>query len=248
MVKKQVILVFLVMVSLFAFTACTAELRIVQGSGNLVTERRQVSNFDSIELSGSGQVIVTQNGSEGLLIETDDNVMEYIDAKVEDGVLKLGLKTGIQTGVNVQSHTRLVFYVEIEKLNSLTTSGSGKIESDRVSTGRLSLSVSGSGAIQIANLSASDVTADLSGSGEIDLAGEVDLQDIAISGSGSYSAGDVCSQAVQVKVSGSGSATVCATGTLDADLSGSGSVDYYGSPEVTLSGSGSGRVNRLGDD
>jgi len=248
MVKKPVYHTFLVLLALLTLTACTAELRVIQGSGNLITEVRQVSNFDSIELSGSGQVIVTQNGSEGLSIETDDNVMDHVEAKVENGTLKLGLVTGISTGVNVQSHTRLVFYVDIDKLNSLTTSGSGKIEADRVSTGALSLSVSGSGAIQIANLSASDVTADLSGSGKIDLAGEVNLQDIAISGSGSYSAGDVCSQAVQVKVSGSGSATVCATGTLDADLSGSGSVDYYGSPEVNMSGSGSGRVNRLGDD
>lgn len=248
MFKKPVFFIFLIVVVLLTLTACSAELRVIQGSGNLITEIRQVSNFDSIELSGSGQVIVTQNGREALSIETDDNVMEYVEAKVENGTLKLGLVTGIPTGTNVQSHTRLVFYVDIDQLNSLATSGSGKIEADRVSTGALSLSVSGSGAIQIADLSASDVTADLSGSGKIDLAGEADLQDIAISGSGSYSAGDICSQSVEVRISGSGNATVCATGTLDADVSGSGSVDYYGSPEVNMSGSGSGKVTRLGDD
>ena len=60
----------------------------------MITETRQVSNFDSIELSGSGDVIVTQGGSESLAIETDDNVMKYVKAEVEGRTLKLGFEEG----------------------------------------------------------------------------------------------------------------------------------------------------------
>jgi len=226
-------------------TACNA--RVIQGSGNLITETRQVSNFDRIDLSGAGKVIITQDGGESLSIETDDNVMEYIKAEVEGGTLKLGLVTGISTGFNVQSTTRLVFYVGVDDLTGLTTSGSGEIKSERIETNQLEATVSGSGAIRIADLSASEVKADISGSGEVNLAGEVAVQDADISGSGKYLTGDMCSESVRVSVSGSGSATVCATETLDTDVSGSGSVNYYGSPSISSSDSGSGKINSLGE-
>jgi len=248
MVKKKFYLVVLVLVTLLSVTACNTGLRVIQGSGNVITETRQVSNFDSIELSGSGEVILTQGNGESLTIETDDNVMEYIEAKVENGTLKLGLVTGIPTGANVQKFTRLIFYVGVDDLNGLSTSGSGQIASEAIETDHFDLSVSGSGTIQIDALLASEVRADISGSGGISLGGDVTIQDVDVSGSGNYEAGEVCSASVKVSVSGSGNATICATEQLDASVSGSGNVNYYGSPQINVSDSGSGNVNRMGDN
>ncbi len=248
MYKKRYFSVVLQLLAILTVTACNVRVRVIQGSGNVITETRQVSSFDSIDLSGSGEVIVTQGGSESLTIETDDNVMQYVRAEVEGGTLKLGLVTGIQTGVNVQSTSRLVFYVGVDDLKGLNISGSGHIESDGVDTNSLGAVVSGSGNIQIAELSASEVKTEISGSGEINLAGDVSAQNVTISGSGKYQGGDLCSETVKVSVSGSGNATVCATESLDADVSGSGSVNYYGQPSsINTSGSGSGKINSLGE-
>lgn len=247
MFKKRYLNGLLLAIAVSALTACTANVSVIQGSGNVIVETRQVSNFNSIDLSGSGEVIVTQGGSESLTIETDDNVMEYVEAEVEGGTLKLGLVTGIPTGVNVQSTTTLVFYVGVDDLTRLSTSGSGMFESDSIESDHLELSVTGSGGIQIDDIAANELKADVSGSGEINLTGDVVAQDVAISGSGVYQAGDICSETVGVSVSGSGSATVCARGTLDAEVSGSGSVNYYGSPSVITSESGSGKINSLGE-
>jgi len=247
MYKKKSLLFLLSLVVILTLTACNTGLRVIKGSGNVITETRQVSNFDSIELSGSGEVILTQGSSESLTIETDDNVMEYIEAKVENGTLKLGLVTGFPTGVNIQTYTRLIFYVSANNLTGLSTSGSGQIETDNIEADRLDLSVSGSGTIQITDLLASELRADISGSGGINLGGDVAVQDVDVSGSGNYEAGEVCSASVKVSVSGSGNAIVCAIETLDASVSGSGNVNYYGSPEINVSDSGSGNVNHLGD-
>jgi predicted small secreted protein len=247
MCKKRY-LIFLLLLAIFTVTACNFKARVIQGSGNVITEARQVSNFDSVDLSGSGQVIVTQNGSESLSVETDDNVMEYVKAEVEGGTLKLGLVTGTQTGVNIQSFSRLVFYVGVDNLKSLTVSGSGSVKSSRVKTDSLEAKVSGSGGIQIADLSTGEVKADISGSGKIDLAGNVTGQQITIGGSGNYLGGDLCGESVKVSVSGSGNGTVCATERLDADVSGSGSVNYYGQPSsINRSSSGSGKIISLGE-
>lgn len=241
MCKKRLLLVLLLLVTVLTVTACST--RIVRGSGDLITETRQVSNFDSIVLNGSGDVIITQGGSESLTIETDDNVMGHVTAEVEGRTLKLGFKPG----VNIISYTRLVFNVGVDDLTGLSISGSGDIESDMLETDRLDAKISGSGDIQIADLTTGEVNAEISGSGEIDLVGDIAAQDVRISGSGNYLAGDVCSGSVRVSISGSGDATVCATETLDANISGSGSVNYYGRPSVNSSSSGSGDINYLGE-
>jgi hypothetical protein len=238
--KNRPYAVLLLFVALLTVTACNA---VIEGSGDLITETRKVSNFDRIDLSGSGEVIVTQGGSESLTIETDDNVMEHVKAEVEDGTLHLGFESGIR----IISPSRLVFAVGVDDLNSLSISGSGDVESDRIETDRLEAEVTGSGDIMIADLMAVEVMAEISGSGEIHLAGDADAQNVSISGSGQYRAGDLCSESVEVTISGSGDATVCAAETLVSDISGSGSVAYYGSPSINSSGSGSGKINSLGD-
>ena len=246
--QKRFLTIALLVAAILTVSACNVGVRVIQGSGDVITEDRQVTNFDRIALEGSGEVIITQGGSESLTVETDDNVMEYVKSEVEGGTLTLGLVTGIPTGVNVQSTTRLIFYVGVDDLTGLSISGSGDIEAKTIETERLDASISGSGNVRISNLAAGEVSADVSGSGEVDLfGGEAAEQDVSISGSGKYLAGDLCGAMVKVSLSGSGEATVCATDTLDADISGSGDVNYYGHPSINISGSGSGQLNNLGE-
>ncbi len=239
--KKTLLLVPALLAAAMLLGACN--LRTIRGSGDVISETRPVSNFDQVALSGSGQLIITQGSGEFLTIETDDNVMEHIEAEVVGGTLRLGFVNGI----NIISTTRLVFYVGLDEINGLSVSGSGDVEADRIESDRLEIEVSGSGEVRIADLAAGDVNADISGSGEISLDGQADSQSIQISGSGKYLAGNVCSNRVEVGVSGSGDTTVCALETLIADVSGSGSISYYGQPAVDFSGSGSGNIQSLGE-
>lgn len=239
--NKRLALILVSGMALLALTACNAA--VINGSGNLVTETREVSGFDSIDLSGSGEVIITQGSGETLTVETDDNVMEHVESEVRNGTLHLGFKPGI----NLIDVTQLVFTVGVDDLTAVSVSGSGDVETDQLSTDRLDLKVSGSGDVQIGDLATDELTIAISGSGDIDLAGQATIQDIAISGSGKYQAGDLASQSVNIDISGSGTATVWASETLDADISGSGTVNYYGRPAVDSSQSGSGDLNSLGE-
>jgi len=238
---KRLLLVPLFMVIFLLATACNT--RFIRGSGDVVSETREVSGFDGISLSGTGEVIVTQNGNQSLTIETDDNVIEQIEARVENGELKIGVKSGF----SILSTTRLIFYVEVDELKNVTISGSGDIESESIESDYFGAEISGSGDVQISDLTAVEVYTSISGSGEVDLAGKAANQDVSISGSGKYRAGDLCSESIEVTISGSGDATVCATESLVSEISGSGSVKYYGHPTVDMSGSGSGKVTSLGE-
>lgn len=216
----------------------------IRGSGNMVTEPRDVSGFDRVSLSGTGEVVITQGDEESLTVETDDNIMPYVITEVSGGTLHLALDAERARSI---SPTRLRFTVAVRDLAGLEVSGSGSATSTGIDTERLDVEVSGSGDVRIDSLTAEAVGVQISGSGDVELRGEVTGQDININGSGEYIAGDLRSQTARVAVSGSGDATVWVTESLDASVSGSGSVNYYGTPQTRVSGDDSEDINRLGD-
>jgi len=86
---KKTLIVSVMLVSLLA-ASCVV--KTIEGSGDIETEARQVSGFDSIELSHMGDVYLTQGETEGLTVRADDNLLEYIVTEVVNGTLKLGVK------------------------------------------------------------------------------------------------------------------------------------------------------------
>lgn len=229
---------------LLALTGCTFApgWKTVAGDGKIVSQARDVSQFNEVSVSGSGELSVTQGTEESLTIETDENLLPLITSEVSHGHLSIGPKD-----VNLRPSKSIRYSLKLKNLDALKLSGSVNAQVAAIKTEALVLGISGSGRIQMAQLQAKQLTAHISGSGDTAAAGEVERQDIHISGSGSHQAPELkCSQA-EVQISGSGNTTLLVKDTLNAHISGSGSVEYYGSPQVTRHVSGSGRVSHLGD-
>ena len=216
----------------------------VLGSRTIISENRNVSGFDRLQVNGSGDLTIIQDGTEALNIETDDNVMQYVTSKVQGGTLTIGLEV---PGLRAVIPSRLRLTLHVRDLSGLSTSGSWNVTSAFLQAGSLDIAVSGSGKVTIRSLTADKLTVDISGSGATDLAGKVSTQDVSISGSGSYNAGGLQTLVSRVAVSGSGNVTTWATGTLDAGISGMGTISYYGSPQVTFDQSGAGKIKSLGN-
>jgi hypothetical protein len=62
------------------------------GSGNVISESRSVTDFTGVELSGSGKLIIEQSDVESLTITADDNLLPDLTAEVRDSRLLLGTK------------------------------------------------------------------------------------------------------------------------------------------------------------
>ena len=92
--KRGLLVISVLLAAMVGMTACDA--MAVNGSGDLITEVREVSGFDSIDLDGSGEVIITQGAGETLTVETDDNLMEHVETEVRGDTLHLGFKPGIR--------------------------------------------------------------------------------------------------------------------------------------------------------
>ena len=191
-----------------------------KGSGVVKTESRTVSGFEAVRLEGSGDVTITQTGSESLTIEADDNILPKLTSDVVDGTLVLGVKKD----ETISPSHPIKYTVTVAKLTGIALAGSGNIDARPITTGTLSV--------------------DLSGSGNTTVQGQAMSQAVSIAGSGNYRGQDFATGSAKVDISGSGSVTVRVQDTLDVRIAGSGSVTYYGDPKVTQNVSGSGSVQR----
>jgi hypothetical protein len=239
---KWVWLVTVLVVLVLVGQGC--DIKVVRGSGAVIEEEREVNDFDSVLLTGMGNVYVELGDEETLTIEAEDNLLKHLKSKVKGRTLEIGT----DDNVNLHPQEPINFYLTVKELDSVEISGSGDVRLPEWLAGSFSIAISGSGDVRIDSLNANWLDVEISGSGHADISGgQVEKQNIEISGSGDYRARDLeCSRA-EVRVSGSGEATVWALDELEIDISGSGDVYYVGDPHVEKEVSGSGDIERIGD-
>ena len=207
-----------------------------QGSGNIITEEREVSAFNKIHLKGSGKVFLTPGEKQTLVIKTDDNIMPLIETTVS------GDKLTISHGKHHLRPTVFEVYITLEKLEGVRISGSGDIiGTGRFVTDTFYAEISGSGDVDL-EVETGKLASKISGSGAIRLAGKAEGYTVSISGSGEINTFDVEAKNVTVKISGSGDCRVHAVESLDTKISGSGDVYYKGRPRINTKISGSGSL------
>lgn len=235
--KKLSFLLTIIAVSLIAISlsACGGEIK---------TESREVSGFNSVSISTFGEMQIRQGSTESLTIQAPSDYLRYLETSVENNTLIISTRRGF-IGAPVR---RVIYTLTVKDLKSLSFSGAGAIKIlDGLQSQNFSLNLSGAGSIEIDSLNADSLTLNFSSAGAIVIAGKVDKQSVNLSGVGSYEAGDLESKSVSINLTGAGSATVWATGSLNVTLSGVGSISYYGSPQVSQNISGLGSVNSKGE-
>ena len=192
----------------------------VTGSGSLRTESREVPAFSVIELTGDGDVVIEQNGTESLSIEAEDNLLPDLTSGVSGGTLRLGTRDGVSL-----SPTRPITYrISVDDLAGIRLTGSGSVTAAGITTPALST--------------------DISGSGDITIDGSATSQTVTLSGSGDYRAGHLVTQSSTAAIAGSGTIAVQVLDVLEVGISGSGDVSYTGDPRVSQDISGSGELRR----
>jgi hypothetical protein len=225
----------------FLLTACGV--RTIRGSGEVIVEDRDVSGFDQVILAGLGEVFITQGDEESLTIETDDNLMEYIESEVRGG--KLYLEFAQNT--NLDPTDTIKYRLNVVNLVGIESSGVGSFSIQSLDTQSFDIAFSGAGKIVVDSLTAGELSIEIRGTGDIELAGEVDSQAITISGAGRYRAPDLKSNVAEVRIAGVGSVIMWVVDSLDVKIEGGGQVDYFSSPVVTKDIEGGGKVQGLGE-
>jgi hypothetical protein len=214
----------------------------VQGKGAIKRQERSVGHFTGLAVSLPGDVEVRSGNSEGISIETEDNLLPLIETVVEDGTLQIRGKrhTSIRT-----KHLKIV--VQVRELDRVALTGSADVEVDQMRAPQVRLDVGGSGEIKVRRVESENVSVNLGGSGELEVGGgSARSLAVSVAGSGAVDLARLRTDTANVTVAGSGDARLWVRNALSLTVAGSGNVEYYGDPQVSKSVLGSGGMRRLG--
>ena len=217
----------------------------VRGSGNVVTEIRDVSDFTSIKLDYPAQVTVTQGESVSVKVEADDNLLPGLQTRVRNDTLEIFYR--VEDGEYVNATRAVKITIVVKDLKDVDFSSAGDLTVNGLDVDSLEISISGAGSLEVNDLTANKFGVDQSGAGSMTVSGKADDFTLNISGFGSFNGKDLQTNTASVNLSGAGSATIWVEDELDANVSGVGSVNYYGSPSVSKNVSGVGSVSRSGE-
>ena len=215
--KKGIVSTFSLVLLSFILLACDGGNKLV-GSGNSISETREINGVDSVRLEGVGELVITMGNEESLVIEGDDNIVDKITSKVSGGTLVISQE---RKTFSFKPKSDLIFHVTLTQLDKVTLDGAGNV---------------------VLNDLSSDIELELNGAGGAKANGAVDSQKVAINGVGSYEASQLISKQAKLTIDGAGSAQIHATQSLDVTIDGAGSVTYSGEPALTKEINGAGSV------
>jgi len=227
--KKLGIIIFVVALligvafsSLFSFGKASARFinfsfNSIAGSGVAATENRNLSGFKGIDVGGVFQVEVTAGKDFSVVVEADDNLLQYVKTEVSGDVLK------ISSTERLKSSTPMRIRISAPDIESVEGSGACKIS--------------------VADLKSSELRVDTSGASKINLTGEASSLTIDVSGASNIDAANLKAENATVDASGASKVEVFVTGKLVSEASGASKIGYAGNPtSVAKDTSGAGKV------
>ena len=214
--------------------------QVVVGSKNIITQEKQLSAYDRIEVLGSYNVIFTDGEVGKIKIKAPDNILPLIQTEVSDGLLKIG------AGKNrYKVKEPIIIYVPVDsRLKQVDIKGSADIYSEKnLETKALNVDIYGSGDVRL-QVEASSLALKIDGSGDIRVGGKTDNLSININGSGDVEVPNLKAEKAAISISGSGDVSAYVTEDVDISIAGSGDVIIKGNPKkIKQKINGSGRVN-----
>jgi hypothetical protein len=240
MFKNKTLVVFLVLTLSLACTFLSPTT--ITGSGNVVTQKEPITDFDRVDISHSFEVAISQGEGFSVVIRVDDNLVEHLNVVKSGDSLKIGLKPARSYNFR---NAILEAEVTMPELTGLDLSGASNVTITGFSSAEaLSVGLSGSSSLH-GDIEAGDASIKLSGSSDVTLNGSAGDLTIDASGSSDANLGDFPVADADVKLSGSSTATVNPSGRLDVSASGASNVYYLGDPTLgKINTSGSSTVER----
>jgi hypothetical protein len=177
----------------------------VEGSGVMVTVKREVADFTNVQLDGAFAATITCQGKKQVEITGDDNIVPLVKTEVKEGLLHVYAEKSFST------KQLLKVAIGMQVLDKLVVSGANDVQVDKVK----------SAALQI----------DASGSSIVTVTGKVKSLSSELSGAANLNAGKLEAETVGINISGAGNADVHASQKLDARIMGAGAVVYGGNPK-----------------
>jgi len=194
------------------------------------TEIRDVNNFSAIKVSTGIDLYLTMGNSEEVKIVADDDIIDRIITKVENGTLRIYMKKNnlFNWGFN---KTRKA-YVTVKELKALHASSGSDVHSENTLRGESLEIKASSGSDVKLDVVYKNLSLDASSGSDAKLTGKAKTFEAEASSGSDITAGNLESVICKVKASSGSDATINVTDELYARVSSGADVRYYGNPSV----------------
>jgi hypothetical protein len=211
------------------------------GNGNVVTEERFISeDFDKVKGSAGLDVYLTEGSENKVVVEADENLLEFIETEVNNG--RLTVTTTRNIGRN-RSKKVYVTYIKLEEVAA--SSGADVIVNSVLKNETISLDVS-SGADLEAEVFAREVFAESSSGADLKVTGKATSLRANSSSGSEIDAKELLVINCNADASSGADITVNVKEKLRTEASSGGTINYYGNPEtVSNNDSRSGKVRKM---
>ena len=212
--------------------SCNANLNLgdgIDGSGNVVTEKRTIeAPFTKIDASTGVEVIVEQGATTEVEVEVDDNLMEHIVTRVENGTLI------VKIDGNINTMESAIVRVSTKTIEGLESSSGATIRSKNTLKGTNLALKSSSGSTINTDLEYEKVSSESTSGSEIKLSGKALTLDTKSSSGSEIDAKDLAANEITAQSTSGSNTTVNPIVLLNAKASSGSSIDYVKEPKKVV--------------
>jgi putative autotransporter adhesin-like protein len=211
-------------------------------------QKRNVSGFHAIRISGGIDLYLNQGGDEAVAISASDpEVRDHIRTEVENGVLKIYLENKDWHFFDHFRNVKMKAYVSVKQLDAMDASGGSDIFiQDILRSDRLKVGLSGGSELK-GQVAIGDLSLDQSGGADVFIKGTASNLSVLASGGSDLHAYDLSSDVCKVHSSGGSDVQITVNKELNVSASGGSDVYYKGACSVRqLSASGGSDVIKKG--
>ena len=221
-----------------SLTSCNGNLNLIdgiEGSGNVITEKRNIeSPFTKIHASTGVEVVLEQGAPSKIEVEVDDNLMKYIVTKVENGTLIVKIEG------NINSMESAIVHVKTTTINGLESSSGASIRSKSTLKGTNLTVKTSSGSSINTDLEYEKVESESSSGSEITLSGKALIVKTNSSSGSTINAQELAANEITAESTSGSNTTVNPIVLLNAKASSGSSIVYVKDPKKVIKEESSG--------
>lgn len=223
---KQKILILSLLILTVSMHSCVLSPS-VKGDGNVTEEERKTADFDGIKASRGMNVYITQGDDFRVMVKADENLHDYIETQVDNGILV------VSSSANIRKSKAKAVYVTLPNVETVKASaGSNVFTESGIRANELDVKSSAGSNINL-EVKADKIMVSASAGSNIWLKGAADQLNAAASSGSNIKAGDLKTDKAEIKVSSGANIWTLVDQSFSAKASSGGNIFYAGNPSQT---------------
>jgi Putative auto-transporter adhesin, head GIN domain len=199
----------------------------IDGNGNVQTETRTITEtFTKVVVSRGIDVVLEQADIVKIEVEADENLLQHITTKVENGVLKISSDENIDNAEAMKVRVSMPTITVIETTSGATVTGKNTLKGTN-----LKVKTSSGSEIQ-ATLEFDEISCESTSGSNIDVAGKALKLETASSSGSEINAESLLANEIFAQSTSGSSTQVHPLVKLSGKASSGSSIDYDGNPKT----------------